>query len=124
MGGKVAQPPLFISTECPYLPVEFTIGPFQAQVSAYLATGFDGFLAIPESLGPRLPLPIRLQRLTLASGELILAPVYLGSFQIAGSPRRFPARIVLLGDEYLLGRRIIDRFAINFDHGLRVEVRE
>jgi len=37
----------------------------------------------------------------------------------------FPAIIVsaiVLGEEYLVGRKIVDRFAVTFDHGQRVIV--
>ncbi|MSQ14649.1 MAG: hypothetical protein EXR50_02130 [Dehalococcoidia bacterium] len=118
----MAEQPLFISTEYPYLPISITIGAFQTEALAYLDTGFDGFLAIPEELGSRLPLPEQMQRVGLASGDTVLAPVYLGSVQVAGDAQQSPSRIVLLGDEYLLGRRIIDRFRVTFDHGRQVLV--
>lgn len=120
----MAEPPSFVSTEYPYLPVDFTIGLLQARALAYIDTGFDGYLVIPEALGWQLPLPEQLQRLGLASGAMVRAPVYLGSLETPGFAPPFPARIVLLGDEYILGRRGIDRHAVLFDHGRRVEVRE
>lgn len=120
----MAGPPSFVSTEYPYLPVDFTIGQLQAHTLAYIDTGFDGHLVIPEALASQLPLPEQLQRLGLASGALVRAPVYLGSLEIPGFAQPFPARIVLLGDEYILGRRVIDRYAVLFDHGRQVALRE
>lgn len=57
----------------------------------------------------------------LADGTFVHAPVYLGRVEIIGLPPA-AATIVVVGNEYILGRRILDRFEITLDHGQRVIV--
>ena len=81
-----------------------------------------GHLAIPTSWEASLGRPDGYSRWMLADGTFVHAPIYLGSVEIIGlSPST--ATIVVVGDEYILGRRILDRFEITLDHGQRVIVR-
>ncbi len=57
-------------------------------------------------------------------GDTSLAPAeeYLGQVQLVGTAETFPARITALGDEYIIGRALLDRWRILLDRGERVEV--
>jgi len=33
-----------------------------------------------------------------------------------------PARITSLGDDFLIGRSVIDRFRVTFNHGKKIEI--
>jgi predicted aspartyl protease len=110
------------SDEYPYLPVRFGTRNQVVEEAALLDTGFTGSLAIPATWRNRLGRPDGWGRWRLADGSIIHAPVYLGSVEIIGLPEVRAATIVVVGDEYILGRRILDRYEITLDHGQRVIV--
>ncbi len=106
-----------------YLQIRFGVQDHSAQDDAPIDTGFTGHLAIPESWQARLGTPDAYSQWTLADGSVFHAPVYLGSVEIVGLSTIPAATIVVVGDEYILGRRVLDRYEITLDHGLRVRVR-
>lgn len=57
----------------------------------------------------------------LADGSFVETPVYHGIVQVVGL-KSVPALITVLGDDYVLGRGVIDRFKVSFDHGRKVVV--
>lgn len=85
----------------PYLSVSFNIDGYDATVQALVDTGFDGYFAVPEALTASLPLPVRFQRVHIASGQVVRAPVYLGTLELLEAPGTFSALIIALGDECL-----------------------
>jgi predicted aspartyl protease len=91
---------------------------------ALLDTGFEGALAIPSAvLDLDLGSPDTSIDWQLADDTVVEAPVYSGSIEIVGFPPISEVSITVLGGEYLLGRGILDRFEVTFDHGRRVIVR-
>ena len=85
-------------------------------------TGFTGHLAMSASMLNRiLGLPDTRTTWELADENTVDAPVYFGTVEIVGL-LPVPAAIIALGREYILGRGVIDRFKITFDHGQRVIV--
>ena len=58
----------------------------------------------------------------LGDGSLIEAKEYFGAIEIPGLGTSLPARITSLGDEFLIGRGVIDRFRVIFNHGQRIEI--
>ncbi len=118
----MASSPSVTSEEYPYLQIRFGVQAHSDENTALVDTGFTGHLAIPTSWEARLGRPDGYSRWMLADGTFVHAPVYLGRVEIIGlSPSA--ATIVVVGDEYILGRRILDRFEITLDHGRRVIVR-
>jgi predicted aspartyl protease len=87
---------------------------------AYIDTGCDGDLCIPESAVEQLGLPVHVAPYRLAVAQRIWAPEYRGTLGILGWDLRLPAVIVALGSEVLQGRRVVDRFRVTFDGGQRV----
>jgi hypothetical protein len=50
----------------------------------------------------------------------VQAQEYRGDIHVSGLAVTIPARITLLGEEYLVGRGIVDRLRLTFDHGQRL----
>ena len=54
-------------------------------------------------------------------GSTIDAPVYFGLVEVVGLPP-MRAAITVLGNEYILGRNVLDRYKLTLDHGREVLV--
>lgn len=118
----MAQPQPITSNIYPFLPIRVDIRGHQRESLALLDTGFTGHLAIPTSLlNGDMGLPDGRVDWELADGSTIDAPLYFGALEIGGLPP-VPALITVLGNDYVLGRGVIDRFKVTFDHGQRVIV--
>lgn len=119
----MASPPSLITPAYPYLEVQFTIGAFHsASILAYVDTGFDGYLLVPKDqerlLGPsQFSTPWE-----LGDGSVVQASEYRGTVSVAGLTVTLPARMTLLGEEYLVGRGVVDHLRLIFDHGQRLLV--
>ena len=108
------------SRQYPFLPVMFEARRIHQDVLAFVDTGFDGFLILPEAYLPQLGAPDFVGRWSLADGSVVEAAEYRGTIAITGLPPVVHARITCLGTEAILGRAVLDRFAITFDHGRRI----
>jgi predicted aspartyl protease len=111
---------VIVSHNYPYLDISYWIGGQKLQGSAYVDTGFDGCLVVPEAEAKELMVPFHLTVVELGDGSLRLAHEYRGVVEIGEA--RFRASVLFLGDEYLLGREILDRMRICFHWGERLEV--
>ena len=112
-----------ISTSYPFLFIRVEIRGQQQDGLALLDTGFTGELVVPtRSLGQSIGLPEEHTDWELADGSIVDAPVYLGSLEIVGLPPSFAVAVTPLGNEYVLGRGVLDRFEVIFDRGERVIV--
>ncbi len=107
----------------PYIQIRFGVQDHSDQDDALIDTGFTGHLAIPECWQARLGTPDGYSQWNLADGSIFHAPVYLGRVEIVGLSPIPAATIVVVGDEYILGRRVLDRYEITLDHGQRVIVK-
>lgn len=92
----------------------------QGNLQAYLDTGFDGYLIIPSSLASNLGPGDYVTRWEMGDGSLAEAGEYIGIMEV--SDLVMTARLTLLGNDFILGRGIIDRLRITFDRGRRIEV--
>lgn len=118
----MAQPQQITSDLYPFLPIRLNIRGHRWEALALLDTGFTGHLAVPLSvLRDGIGLPDGRSDWELADGSMIDAPTYLGSVEIVGFPP-IPATVIFLGNENILGRGVLDRFKVTFDHGQRVVV--
>lgn len=119
----MATPPI-VPHRYPFLEVDFLVDATWRRVEALLDTGFDGGLALPaDSLDDFLTLPAEWRSWRLADGSTIWAPSYEATFRV-GVSQAFRGRITVLGDEPLIGREVIDRFSVTFDHGRQVVIKE
>ncbi|MBM3943841.1 MAG: hypothetical protein FJ316_13230 [SAR202 cluster bacterium] len=117
----MASTPGIISHEYPYLPVAVELRGRTVRSSALIDTRFSGSLVVPATwLDPSLGLPDGYGRWELADGRAVRAPVYLGSVEIVGLVRIPQIVITVLGNEYVIGRRILDRFEITLDRGQKL----
>lgn len=111
-----------VSREYPYLQVKVTVHNFSSHFRALLDTGFDGYLVLPETLNSQLGRPDFQITTRLADGSRRISPVYQGGVEIVGLNMAYLARIILLGNECLMGQGIIKRLKVTFDHGSQVVV--
>ncbi len=108
------------SRDYPFLPITFSVRNVRENIPAFVDTGFDGFLVLPDTYLPRLGLPDLAGSWTLADGSTVAAPEFRGTVRIVGLEQLVQAQITCLGTEVILGRAVVDRFAITFDHGHRI----
>ena len=120
----MAQHQEVVSTNYPYIPIGVDIRGHRYEGLALIDTGYTGSLVVPVAwLGYGIGLPDGRSSIELGDGSIVPgAPVYLGTLEISGLFSA-PVRMTVMGDEYILGRRILDRFEITLDHGRRLVVR-
>jgi len=109
------------SVRFPYLPVRVEVRGHTIESEALLDTGFDGYVAIPSDLVPPGARPNDLSRWALADGSTVLVPSYLGTVTL-GAHGPFPAVVIAIGDELLVGAGAAKHVTIILDHGQRVIV--
>lgn len=116
----MAEPRSVTSTTYPFLSIRIFLRSQRHGALALLDTGFTGHLVIPtSSLNGDLGVPDARIDWELADGSIIDAPVYLGVLEIIGLTS-LPIVITVLGDDYILGRGVLDRFKVILDHGQQV----
>ena len=106
----------------PYLTVHLRVHDYRAEEPALVDTGFDEHRPFPQAVPAPLPPPLYLRRIRTASGQVVRVPAYLGTVELADQPGPFDALVIALGDEYLIGLPVVNRFRVTFDHGQRVVV--
>jgi clan AA aspartic protease len=106
----------------PSIEIRFLAQGLEGQAFALVDTGFDGHLAIPESLVEELPEPLYVRRVRTASGQIVRVPVYVGTVELVEPSGPIDALIIALGDEYLLGLPTLNHFKVTFDHGATLTV--
>lgn len=111
-----------MQNDYPYLNVEFTIRDYQEIRQAYIDTGFDGYLVIPRNLMDSIGEEDFMSPWELADGSVIWVPEYLGQIRVIDVGKSFPALMSCVGNEFLIGRGVIDGFRVVFDHGKRIIV--
>jgi predicted aspartyl protease len=111
---------VIVSHNYPYLDITCWVGAQKLQGSAYVDTGFDGCLIVPEAEAKKLMVPFHPTVVELGDGSLRLAHEHRGVIEIGQA--RFRATVLFLGNEYLLGREVVDRMRICFHWGERLEV--
>jgi len=102
--------------------VRITVRAFRTSYRALVDTGFDGHLTLPISFAASLGAADLYAQWTLADGTPIHLPEYRGGIEKAGLGATFMARIILMGEECLLGQGIIRQLKVTFDHGTQVMV--
>ena len=117
----MAEPHRVTSAEYPYIPVRLEIRGQQFEQYALLDTGFTGELAIPATLlATTIDVPDEHADWELADGSIIDAPIYLGTLEILGLPPILSVAVTTLGNEFILGRGILDLCVVAFERGERV----
>lgn len=101
----------------PYLPVNLQVGSYQTDTEAQIDTGFEGCLAVPESLAALMEPASDVAVWELADGSRIITDQYRGAIQIGPHLNVPVADIVCTGNEFLVGREIVDRLCLILDRG-------
>lgn len=121
------------SSHSPYLPLDLSIG-LNARTSidfkgeALFDTGFSSDICVPADVvgNGQAPKPEGRLRITLANGESVLAGTYPGnvSFHELADDVKMPINVtvIVLGDEVLVGRGLMDHFRVTLDHGRQLTV--
>jgi predicted aspartyl protease len=109
------------SSRFPFLPLLITIGGHAIEVSALIDTGFEGYTVLPELLVPPGLEPTAFHDLELADGTVIEVPMFAATIQL-GDFEAVTGSAYGLGEEPLVGLRVIERYSVIFDHGRRVIV--
>ena len=117
----MAQFQPIINERYPYLDLLVKIRDWQDEASALIDTGFTANLVVPEDRwSEKLGQAHGRVNLMVADGNIVRAPVYIGDIEILGMPAITGLRITFMGNTYILGRGLIDRFKLTLDHGQRV----
>ena len=75
------------SREYPFLPVTLEVRNFHESVPAFVDTGFDGFLILPDRYLPQLGPPDFVGRWTLADGSTVEAAEFRAPCESRASKR-------------------------------------
>jgi predicted aspartyl protease len=109
----------FISQRFPYLPISVVVGERRLDVEAFIDTGFEGDIALPDALIEGL-IPHDHQRYEVAGGRMVSFPLYRGEIRLASFE---PFRGTITGaDEAIAGLYLVRRYGLLLDHGARVVV--
>ena len=87
---------------------------------ALLDTGFDGEVAIPKSRAEGLQ-PKEIGRFAFLDGTVVEPDMFSGIARL-GDLEPVAVEIVAMGDEFIIGMRLLSRYEVILDHGRRVIV--
>ena len=111
-----------ISVQFPFVEVEWEVRDQRGQATAFVDTGFDGYLILPDEYIRRFGTPDAVDWWQLADGSVLTAPAYEGFVSIKGIDERLPAKVVLLGNEIVIGLKFLRRYLVILERGQRVIV--
>jgi len=119
LNGNSHQPPF------PYVRIRLHLdGQSEVEIDedALLDTGFDGQVILPAAMLTQLGVPDSTRHRILADGSRALSQRYSGVIELAGLPEQIPVSVDVIGDEVMIGRRLIEPFRVILDHGREVIV--
>ena len=106
----------------PFLRVSCRIQGRDFDISGFVDTGYDGGLVIPESERVGFVEPMTLIPIRLGDGSQINAGEYIGTLTL--EDRQLEVTVLFLGNEYLIGREVVDQLHLCFHHGEYLEIEE
>ncbi len=120
----MAQDQLISAEPYPYLPIRVEVRGVRFEGLALLDTGYTGELVIPESaLEEGIGIPVEHTDIEVGDNRVVNSPTYLGSLEITGLSIIPGVVVNVIGDEYIIGRGILDLYSVTFDYGQRVIIR-
>lgn len=111
-----------VSNAYPYITLQLSVGSYSLSFDAYVDSGFEGHVIVPANLAENFGMPLLVSTWVLADGKAIHAPEYLGRVAVPDIDFEAVVRVACLGEEFLLGRGILDRLRVTFDCGRRLAV--
>lgn len=114
---------MIVSNIYPYLDVRFDVRGQICRAMTYIDTGFYSeygrvSLLVPQTYKKEFGKPDFYGRAVLADGRKVRFAYYRGSVKVNGIIRL--AMIICGGDEFLIGRELIDEFKVTFEKAQRV----
>jgi len=110
-----------VTSRFPYIPIRVNLGSTIYEGDALLDTGFSGGIMLPSRYLPDDALSSGYTDWVLADHSTVRSPYYRGTVEIDGF-QPFRSIVTTMGDEVLVGIRVISRFYVLLDHGERVVV--
>ena len=96
---------------------------WEAEEVALLDTGFTGELIIPWGVLPQdLAIPGEFINVEVGDNRVVPTSQYPGQLVIPGLSTLLRVSVTIIGDEYIVGIGIIERYRITLDRGERVIV--
>jgi clan AA aspartic protease len=115
----MAQTKKVVSLHFPYLPVEVVINQNNRILEALLDTGFDGYIVLPPKLVTNGEVADLYESCKLADNSIVRVPIFLGSVRL-GSKKLNNITFLIMGDEPIIGRSVVEHFKITLDHGKKI----
>jgi predicted aspartyl protease len=98
-----------------------SVGTWDTELTLFPDTGFDGGVAIPAGAAREVLASPDDDRMQVADGRIVAVPRWDGSIEIEG--HRFRCEVIALGNNFLLGREVLDQMEICFVFGKKVRLR-
>lgn len=116
---------MVVSEDFPYVPIRAFIGGWEISGVALLDTGFSGDLIIPEgSLPSNLGAPNHYNSYRVADGRSVPTPMYAGNVELGMLPPVTNLMIGVMGDRFIVGVGVIERYTITLEYGQRIIIEE
>jgi len=104
----------------PLVEVAVTIGAETFLGEALPDTGFDGSVIVPISLASEIDLVPDLVTIRMADGHRVAVDAWEGELALAD--RSFAVQVRAFGDQFILGRDLLDQLEICFCYGQEVRL--
>ncbi len=109
-----------ISDQFPFVEIVWEVRGQISQTTAFVDTGFDGHLMLPTEWIYQFGTPDALDWWQLADGSIVVTPAYEGFISIKGLDERLPIKVILAGDEPIIGLKLLRRYLVILERGQRV----
>ena len=114
-GAGMEERQMLISDRYPYLDFQCHVYGECFRGTAYVDTGFNGGIVVPESCWSRLWPVYAEESMVLGDGSATVTPSWRGLVRIGD--QSFQVRVVCIGDEFIIGREVIDRARLCLHNG-------
>lgn len=111
-----------ISDRFPFVEIAWEVRGQSGQILAFIDTGFDGYLMLPSEWLYQFGMPDTLDWWQLADGSIVVTPVYEGFASIKGIDEHLPVKVIVMGDEVIVGLKFLCHYLVILERGQRVIV--
>lgn len=115
----MAQSNKLISLHFPYISATVFIKQAKRTFEGLLDTGFDGYVILPPGLVTNGEPPDIVTTCRFANNSTIKAPAFIGSVKV-GNRKFNNILLIIMGDEPMIGRSVIENYKVTLDHGRKV----